>query len=305
MVAVDEGKGGTMPYAEQWQAIAAHIRGLARAGELHARYLGVRDSDSFGRGQRLSAQAKRIVTTIRDYRGSSDTLPIAIARCIDALLADAGGVIEGQQGKSLEEHALWHGLVLLSALEAEVSYLLSDTQELLRSRSELAFTHLQRLLVVDDDVRKKWWMALEAGELRCEQLGSAHLLWHGIWAFKINAAGARTDLVFPEPLDVSMSRSALGLVLTEWKVADAKSAAQQFGIARDQGNLYARGPLASTELRAYRYAVVVSQEGVEVPYDVRVGSTVWRHINIAVAPQRPSRAARRTTQASQLKRKVE
>jgi hypothetical protein len=284
--------------AEQWEAIAAHIRGLVRAGELHARYLGVRDSDSFGRGRGLSAQTKRIVATLRDYRGSFDSLPIQVAACIDAFLADAGAVIEGQLGKSLDEHALWHGLVLLSALEAEVSYLLSDTQELLRSRSELAFMHLQRLVVVDDDVRKKWGAAFESGELRCEQLGGVHLLWHGIWAFKVDASGARTDLVFSEPLGSTTPRAALGLVLTEWKTAEAHNAAQRFDEARRQADLYTRGPLASTELTAYRYAIVVSREEVEVPEDIYTDGTIYRHVNVAVAPQRPSRHAKRAAQAS-------
>jgi hypothetical protein len=37
------------------------------------------------------------------------------------------------------------GPVLLTAFESEMSYLLSDTQEVIRARSEWAFLHLQRL----------------------------------------------------------------------------------------------------------------------------------------------------------------
>jgi hypothetical protein len=288
-----------MSFTDQWKAISAHIRGLARAGEFHASFLAVRFTDNFGRGSRLGAQAKRIVAALRDFRGSFDGLPVQVADCIDAFLADAGAVIEFQQDQSPDEYALWHGLVLLSALEAEVSYLLSDTQELLRSRSELAFTHLQRLLVVDGGARKKWEAAFEVGELRCEQLGGVHLLWHGIWPFKVDAAGARTDLVFPEPLDLTAARGALGLVLTEWKTAGDGNAAQRFDEARRQADLYKRGPLAGTELTAYRYAIVVSREEVDVPEDINSDGTIYRHVNIAVAPRRPSRQARRAAWASQ------
>jgi hypothetical protein len=35
--------------------------------------------------------------------------------------------------------------------------------------------------------------------LACEKLAGVHLLLHGIWAFKVHAAGERTDLVFPQP----------------------------------------------------------------------------------------------------------
>ena len=129
----------------------------------------------------------------------------------------------------------------------------------IRSRSEFAFAHLQRSIVVDEAFRKKWQDAFAAGETVCEGLGAVHLLSHGIWAFKVNAAGERTDLVYAEPLAdfATRHRYADGLVLTEWKkAATAKEAARKFEEAWDQARRYAQGVLAGNELTSHRYAVV-------------------------------------------------
>ena len=120
-----------------------------------------------------------------------------------------------------------------------------------------------------------------------------HLLLHGIWAFKVDAAGARTDLVFQEPAGdlTAAQRYADGLVLTEWKKATEDSqSGQRFDEARLQARRYAQGALAATELTGYRYAVVVSRLQAEIPEDVRDGGIIYRHINVAVAPRVPSRA---------------
>ena len=60
---------------------------------------------------------------------------------------------------------------------------------------------------MDDDYRKIWRKVFDAGETRCEKRGSLHLLWHQILAFKVNADGARTDLVFPEPIAPELAKS--------------------------------------------------------------------------------------------------
>jgi hypothetical protein len=154
---------------------------------------------------------------------------------------------------------------------------------------------LQRLLVVDASARAAWQAALKDGEIACEKLGAVHLLWHGIWAFKVNAAGERTDLIFQEPSSSGEEeRYADGLVLTEWKVAATPNVGQQrFAEARVQAQRYAAGALAGNELTAYRYLVVVSDEHITVPADIVDGAVVCRHINIVVDPQPPSRHGKR------------
>ena len=90
-------------------------------------------------------------------------------------------------------------------------------------------------------------------------VGAVHLLWHGIFAFKIDANRGRTDLVFGEPLG-DQETYADALVLTEWKKATKSDASKKFGEATSQAEIYARGPLAGNELHAYRYAVVVTDK---------------------------------------------
>jgi hypothetical protein len=84
----------------------------------------------------------------------------------------------------------------------------------------------------------------------CEKLGAVHLLLHGIWAFKVNAAGKRTELVFQEPVSDGGAgpQYADGLVLTEWKLAP-DGAAKHFKNARSQARRYAQGSLAGNDWR--------------------------------------------------------
>lgn len=92
-------------------------------------------------------------------------------------------------------------LAPLAWLRAEVDYHLRDFDAVARRLSERAFLHLQQTIIADDVVRDRWQVALAKGETACEKLGASHLLVHGIFAFKITGAGARTDLVFGEPIE--------------------------------------------------------------------------------------------------------
>jgi hypothetical protein len=122
------------------------------------------------------------------------------------------------------------------------------------------------------------------------------LLSQGIYAFKVDAAGARTDLVFHEPPNNSLlTRGVEGKVLTEWKVASASNATAQFRAARSQADRYKKGALAGAELAGYRYLIAVSLDELPtVPVDdtTAEGVTYW-HINVVVRPTVPSKAAKR------------
>lgn len=285
-----------MTYADQWRALSSRIRGLMQAAQLHAHYLAVRSSDPYGRGRRLHEQSESILTALQTFRAAfAKSLPLSAVAAIDDFVAKNGNLITRKVGGAPDElqERVWAALVLLAAFETEMSFLLSDVQESIRARSERAFFHLQRSLVVDTTLRDKWLNALEAGEVECEKLGAVHLLLHGIWAFKVNAAGARTDLVFQEPVvDLAVAeRSAEGLVLTEWKKAGPQdNPVERFEEARLQARRYAQDALAGIELSGSRYLVVVTRREVVVPDDLSEGGVVYRHINIPVEPHVPSRA---------------
>lgn len=86
-------------------------------------------------------------------------------------------------------------------------------------------------------------------------------------------------------------------MLTEWKVAtDDAEAAVKFRQARSQADLYRDGVLAGVELRGYRYLIVVSLKELSssaIPADDTVSGVTYRHVNIVVDPDSPSRVARR------------
>jgi hypothetical protein len=188
----------------------------------------------------------------------------------------------------------WAALVILAAFESEMSFLMSDVQAVVRVRSERAFAHLQRLIVVDEDVRAKWKKAFGKGEVACEALGSVHLLSHGIWAFKADTKGARTDLLFPEPSSehLQLASNVDGLVLTEWKKGQGGDVGDLLTRAQIQAKCYVQGPLAANELKSYRYLIVVTEHNVVMPNDVQEGDITFRHVNIAVDPKAPSHQSR-------------
>ncbi|HDZ69297.1 MAG TPA: hypothetical protein ENH43_02635 [Phycisphaerales bacterium] len=265
-----------------------------QAGQLHAQYLGVRSSDSYGRARGLRDHCNGVISELQTFRDNyQGMLPTEAVTAINGIVNSTGALIQDTSGtKDSQQEQVWAVLVLLAAFETEMSFMLSNTQEYIRTLSERAFSHLQRMIVVDLSFREKWQKAYEQGEVPAEKLGAVHLLWHGIWAFKIGAAGARTDLVYQEPaLDMTdVQKYVEGIVLTEWKKAGpGDKAEQRFEEARSQANRYAQGVLAGTELAGYRYAVVVSSEQVQVPSDFSQDGIVYRHINISVNPKTPSR----------------
>jgi hypothetical protein len=283
-----------MNFRYHWKIISGRIRGLMQAAELHSRFLAVRSGDTFGRTQGLREQGERIISEVSGFRDRfGQSLPAAALDPIDEFVKRAAPLLKRTDGTpDLREEMVWAGLVAIGAFETELSYVLSDTEQAIRSRSELAFAHLQRSIVVDEAFRKKWQAAFSAGETACEKLGAVHLLSHGIWAFKVNAEGERTDLVYKETSDRFEGEQAYadGLVLTEWKKATSKDAEGKFEEARNQAHRYGQGVLAGNELTRYRYAVVVSEEQVQVPDDVTRDGIAYRHINIAVKPNSPSKS---------------
>ncbi len=288
-------KDSLMAYADEWRAISSRIRGLMQAGELHARFLGIRSSDSYGRAKQLREQCKRVLSVLENYHNAyKDKLPHAASERIKEFTNTHSALIFGTNGMpdSIEEQ-VWAALVLFGALESEISFILSDQQEVIRARSERAFEHLQRSIVADSEFREKWGRAFEEGEVACEKLGGVHLLLHGIFAFKVNAEGERTDLVFQDIVTnlADEQRYADGFVLTEWKVVRSDNkASKQFVNAKAQAARYAKGALGGSELTAYRYLIVVSGPHVQLPDDITQGSVIYRHINIAVQPEPPSKS---------------
>jgi hypothetical protein len=135
----------------------------------------------------------------------------------------------------------------------------------------------------------------EQRETDCERLGALHLLSHGVWAFKVDAQGGRSDLVLNEPLSSSLmvERAADVLVLTEWKkVSSEAKLTDRIEEAPKQAEIYSTGILGGIELANYRYIVLISEGMMDMPEDSLDGTVTYRHMNIAVNPKTPSVEAR-------------
>jgi hypothetical protein len=284
-----------MGMIDEWNALSARIRALANAARLQAAFLSVRNADSYNSSADLQAQAGAILAEIVRFSDRFDLRLTGPARA--AVRRTKARVIPltstATNSRDLAHQQMWTATLLLSGFEAEMSYLMAGVQELVRARTERAFEHLQRCIVVDSDLRGKWEKAFTAGEIECEKLGALQLLHHGIWAFKVDAAGGRTDLVYQEPVtDVTgIERYVDGLVLTEWKkTTSPQKADSMFEQARTQARRYQQGVLGGIELTDYRFAIVVSKDYIKPPDDIRIDNAVFRHVNIAVAPSTPSKA---------------
>jgi hypothetical protein len=289
-----------MTYLDEWRALSARIHALVKASEIHSRHMAVNSGDTYARARRLIEHGQSTLEAVRIFGDRHKRLLSAPAlTAINQLLEQATPLVKDPASSTRQEQAS-AALLLLGLFESEISLLLTDGRATIRTHCERAFEHLRRLIVVDSTQRKLWQAAYADKELACERLGATHLLLHGIWTFKTDAAGARTDLVYSEPVDLDQAaRAADGLVLTEWKKTPKEQVTSQevnrlFADARAQARRYAEGPLAGFELTDYRYMVLVSWEDVEVPPDIPELGVLYRHISIPVAPLAPSKRRPRT-----------
>jgi hypothetical protein len=202
-----------MSFHDAWRNISARIKGLNEAAKLNA--LMHPNATSTGSTRFLQEQAREVFSELIDFHNRfKDILPIATI----TVLERADGLVFKPEPSAPVEYnrgAAANDLIHLQAIASAVTFSLADTDNRVFSTTELALQHLQRSLVVEESLRSRWGLAFERGETYLEQLGAVHLLSHGIFAFKVNAAGARTDLVMPDKDPAEASMYATGLVLTE------------------------------------------------------------------------------------------
>jgi hypothetical protein len=218
-------------------------------------------------------------------------LPPAVRKELDSVRTP----LETMRNVSTGKYLVANRLVVLMALRAPLDEFLRETEEPRRRLVDLAFLHLNRTLVVDGDVRKRWQAALDQ-ETRCEQLGALHLLSHRIFAFKADAGSGRTDLILGEPVEITDAvTSAAAMVLTEWKVVRDGDAVAKAHEGKVQAQRYASVELVGFELRKHRYVVLVSAEQLPMPESETIGDATYHYINVVVERARPSVESRRPT----------
>lgn len=288
-----------MNWYHEWQALCARIQGLLDAGAFFYGALEHSSADDLSVRKRiLLVNAQAIYSALNAYLQSyREAFPERALETLERFL-NRKEVQEFNFDPGLNQirgHVQF-ALTSLAAFKSEFSYIIADTQATALRITERAFLHLQRSIIVDDDIRTKWIAAFGVGETKCEQAGALHLLAHGIWAFKAHGEKGRTDLILNEPLPDSsiIEKTSTALVLTEWKtVKDKSDIDEKIRDAYEQAKLYLTGVLGGIELTNYRYLVMVTEKGMKMPSDLLKGTIVYRHINIAVNPDTPSVEAKK------------
>ncbi len=285
-----------MTWRTEWAALSNQIQGLIEAGHFLFQVQATRDKSTenqvvFKNVFRPHSEVIRdnIQKFLEMYESNISTPAV---KCMKNFITTYQSLCSNREWTRIA--TVQTALTLLASFRSEVSYHLSDIQAVSRRLTERAFIHLQRSIVADPSIRERWKKAFDVGEPHCEKLGAAHLLSHGVWAFKTSAEGERTDLILCEPLrDLSTIQSAAeALVLTEWKAVrdpqkELKRKAEQ---AFKQAKRYACGLLAGLELANYRYLVIVSQDNVDMPADLIEDDVNYKYFNVAVDPSTPSRS---------------
>ena len=283
-----------MNWYHEWQALRARIQGLLDAGEFFYSALQHSSADDQSvRKKILLKNAEILFSGLNDYLESyRSALPEKALESLERFLnqTEIKDFNFNPNRGQIRGHVQF-ALTSLAAFQSEFSYVISDTQAIALRITERAFVHLQRSIMVDDNIKENWMIAFDIGETKCEKLGALHLLLHGIWAFKAHGEKGRTDLILNEPLpDLTMiEKTSTALVLTEWKVVKNKNELEaKIKEAFKQTKLYVTGVLGGIELTNYRYLVIVSAKSMKMPSDLIENNIVYRHINVPVNSETPS-----------------
>lgn len=281
-------------WKNEWDAISTRIAGIVGASEFLFRSGEADQAYSTNVLVENCTQTAEVVLNLLRYGGALPPKASAAIARFKIWWGQTWGRSSPETPRLSGFAAVQASVVLLASVRAELDHLLADHDEIIRSHVTRGFHHLQRSLIVDDDLRAKWLAAFEKGETSCEQMGGVHLLLHGIWAFKASSTGERTDLVLGTRLvvDQDVIASAHGLVLTEWKlVRKGDSPEEKRLTAKRQAALYSERSLAGFELESEKYLVLVGKEEFEVPGDESVGTTKYRVMPLFLNPRSPSVSA--------------
>ena len=289
-----------MSWNKEWKAIESQIVEVDRLCSSTIDIKLVKPFDSLGVVRKIIFPAcKTLLNRIDIYKSRySLILPEQAIQAIDYSIEQLANKFDGVTATAIEPASLLFYKEIFNRLRFDFNYFVNELEGSIYRKSERAFLHLQRTLAVNEEDRNRWKEAFKH-ETHIEALGAVHLLSHGIWAFKVDSAGQRTDLVFQEAFTTetleSIRVASEGLVLTEWKlVKKLKDAEAKSKEAFKQVSIYGAESLAETELTRYRYLIMVSLEKLnEMPQDFEENGVKYRHINIAIEIESPSVRSRK------------
>lgn len=295
-------------YTVSWKNISIRINALLSASNTLFNALKIENTDN-NANSHLYKEFVKVYEEIQKFISNfKESLPEHIANTLNNFIKYNHEKFEFNLSPSMRKANLNEVkpiIILLASLEAEVSFFINDTQAHIIKSVEVAFAHLQRLLIVDKTYQAKWQECRNEPEF--EKLGGVHLLLHKIWAFKVDGGNERTDLALSTPIQESdpLLNSVDGLVLTEWKKHDLKKHKNDYSAliteAKKQALLYTFGSLYALELSNYCYLVIVSEKSLNIPLEACTFSEnniKFRVINIAYNPNIPSVESKKQTNKS-------
>jgi hypothetical protein len=285
-------------------ALAARIQGHVRAASFLLDSNGVDEEDVHKVvGAEVLPATLDTLQHLTNYQTEyRSVLPLGVVQSIDGLLSRHSALfakapsVGGPSSAAQNIRHLRAAAAILESHRVEIDHFISGDQDpVYAAHVERALLHLQRQLDIDGDVfRPSWQKAFDQQtEPALERLGGVHLLSHGLFGFKADAGGGRTDLILgtsPDP--IILERAATPLVLTEWKKIDGANLehdlAKKTSEARRQLGRY-KGALSGLELHSVCFGVMVSRPNLAMPPDETLPSGLRiRWVNVAVAPAQPS-----------------
>lgn len=201
-----------MMWIQEWRKFLVKINGLQGVTEAYFRSVSSAGSDYYGiSNSTIIPSINNIQSGLKNLKDSFNP-PVEVKTSIESFLKIMAQTnFSGIAGAG-------SALTLIGVLKAELEYYANDPENIYKTQAERAFLHLNRTLCVDESFRAKWVTAFSNGEVAIEKLSALHFLLHGLWAFKVDAKGERTDLIIQEKVNLEdASRAMAPLVLTEWK----------------------------------------------------------------------------------------
>lgn len=195
--------GTSLAWMTEWAALSKRISGLLRAGEFYNRCQPI---SAVGSSQvairELLPNSREVFNLLGNFlERHRASLSIQAVASLEQFVERNREIFDiNSERQTNPEVRTQFRLTALASFQGEFSFNLADFEAATRRVTERAFSHLQRSIVADPDIKKKWENAFKKGEVPCEKLGAVHLLSHGIWAFKADAACERTDLVMGDAL---------------------------------------------------------------------------------------------------------
>ena len=289
-----------MSWDLEWKSIENQIHEFDRLCTSYIKTMGVKSTDVYGVVKKIVFPVCTVLLErIKLYKDRYHLILSEQAiNSIESVLTDFQGHLVNNSTAKEPAAALFYKETL-NRFAFDFNYYTNELDGSVIRTSERAFIHLQRTLTVNSTERIRWKDAFNHHETAVEALGAVHLLSHGIWAFKIDSGGQRTDLVlkevFTDKILGEVRIASEGLVLTEWKlVKDLKEASKKSKEAYNQAKIYSAESLAELELRKYRYIVLVSLKQLDdLPDDYVEDGIKYRHVNIAIEPVSPSTRSRK------------